>query len=225
MTINTFYKKNIFIVGIIFFLLIYHVVPLFERYVVFPVFHLSLFNGALGWIVYSGINFLFVIYLIRLYSSIDSIFEIPKLNGLLITGIGFILYYLVTKYLSQLIIVNNNQAAWNAASTNSSVIAVYIQLFHAVLLGPLLEELVFRGLFIKTSDSKLMFYLKMLLSSVLFSSIHMAYGFEMFPFIYYIIMGIIFSLVYWLGKKLQYSIFLHIIINVIASWEALTIYF
>ncbi|WP_376782240.1 CPBP family glutamic-type intramembrane protease [Leuconostoc lactis] len=45
------------------------------------------------------------------------------------------------------------------------------------------------------------------------------------PFIYYTGIGLILSLVYCTTKRLQYPIMIHITINVLANWEALTIYF
>lgn len=225
MQVRSFYKKGPFIIGIIFFLLSYHVIPLIERYTIFSVFNLSLFHGAMGWVVYSVTDIILLYFLIRKYSQIDSVFQTPKIKPILITCIGYILYLLIVKYMSQLILITSNQATLNNASANESLVAIYIQLFQTILIGPLLEEFIFRGLLIKKEGSKSIIFLTILISSLLFSSAHMAYGYETFPFIYYSLIGIVYSLVYYLTGKLQYSIFLHITINALGNWEALTIYF
>ncbi|WP_195329417.1 CPBP family intramembrane glutamic endopeptidase [Leuconostoc lactis] len=225
MQIRSFYKNHIFVVGIIFYILIYHVVPLIERIIIFPTFHLSLFHGTMGWAVYSGIDIIFLYFLIQQYSQRDSIFEIPKIKALAITGIGYILYSLFIKYMLPLVLITSNQAVLNTAATNESTIAIYIQLFHVTLIGPFLEELLFRGLLIERKGSKLICGLTLLIASLLFGSIHMAYGYATLPFIYYTGIGLILSLVYCATKRLQYPIMIHITINVLASWEALTIYF
>lgn len=225
MRVRLFSKKNTFIVGIIFFLLVYYIKPLVNKYVIFPVFHLSLFHGPMGWIIYSGTNLVFLYFLIQKYSQRYSIFEIPKFKALLITSIGLFLQLLLIKSMSQLLLVTSNQSAINSTLTNESLVSIYIQLFELTLIGPLLEELIFRGLLIEKDGSKTILFLSLLFSSLLFGIGHMAHGYSTFPFIYYTLTGINFSLVYWLTGKLQYSIFLHITLNVLANWEALTIYF
>lgn len=115
MQIRSFYKNHIFVVGIIFYLLIYHVVPLIERFIIFPTFHLSLFHGTMGCVVYSGIDIISLYFLIQQYSQRDSIFEIPKIKALATTDLSILQVFI--KYIIL------NKIVWAIALTS---MAIYI---------------------------------------------------------------------------------------------------
>ena len=93
---------------------------------------------------------------------------------------------------------------------NISSIPIYYQILSSGFIGPIYEELLFRGIVYNKfkqfkSKSKSMF-----LTTLLFAIMH----FSIIDFIYTIVMGYLFIKIYDKTNKLRYSIILHICVNI-----------
>lgn len=104
-------------------------------------------------------------------------------------------------------------------STNQAIIStwpIYITAFVAILVAPLIEELMFRGFIKKFIKNDILF---LLISSLVFGGLHVtsADSFQQFLYIIpYSILGLAFSLNYVKTKNIASNIFLHSAWNSIA---------
>ncbi|MDD7305103.1 MAG: type II CAAX endopeptidase family protein [Peptoniphilaceae bacterium] len=93
---------------------------------------------------------------------------------------------------------------------------------HIILGGPLLEELVFRKLFMAlffTEDKLRSNILAILVSSLIFGLMHENH---LSPFlIFYSLPGLLLALIYRYSKDIRFSILVHIINNLISVWTLL----
>lgn len=96
----------------------------------------------------------------------------------------------------------------------------------AVIFGPIIEELIYRGVFQKLFFQKIrtnwQFIVYVLLSAMIFTAIHGdSFSLDLLP---YTFMGIIFATGYVLLRDIKYSISFHIINNIIAMISLFLIY-
>lgn len=116
-------------------------------------------------------------------------------------------------YLAGFLPSSNNQAGIEEMFQGNK----WSTIIPVVVFGPIIEELIFRGLlqklFFKRITTKLQLLLYLIISIVLFVGIHgPAMNLEM---VSYILMGVVFSLAYVLLGDIKYNISLHIINNAI----------
>ena len=87
------------------------------------------------------------------------------------------------------------------------------------LLGPITEELVYRGVLMNTFLKDSPWYGDVLLSACVFGYVHVADGITPLAFFTYASGGAISALLYRKTHSLYYPILLHIMINITAFWE------
>ncbi len=87
------------------------------------------------------------------------------------------------------------------------------------LLGPILEELVYRGVLMNTFLKDSPWYGDVLLSACVFGYVHVSSGLTPLAFFTYASGGVILALLYRKTHSLYYPILLHLMINVTASWD------
>ena len=87
------------------------------------------------------------------------------------------------------------------------------------LLGPITEELVYRGVLMNTFLKDSPWYGDVLLSACVFGYVHVSSGLTPLAFFTYASGGAILAFLYRKTHSLYYPILLHIMINITASWE------
>ena len=87
------------------------------------------------------------------------------------------------------------------------------------LLGPITEELVYRGVLMNTFLKDSPWYGDVLLSACVFGYVHVSSGLTPLAFFTYASGGAIFAFLYRKTHSLYYPILLHIMINILAFWE------
>ena len=87
------------------------------------------------------------------------------------------------------------------------------------LLGPITEELVYRGVLMNTFLKDSPWYGDVLLSACVFGYVHVADGITPLAFFTYASGGAILAFLYRKTHSLYYPILLHIMINITAFWE------
>ena len=87
------------------------------------------------------------------------------------------------------------------------------------LLGPITEELVYRGVLMKTFLKDSPWYGDVLLSACIFGYVHVSSGLTPLAFFTYASGGAILAFLYRKTHSLYYPILLHIMINIAAFWE------
>lgn len=102
-----------------------------------------------------------------------------------------------------------------------SIPTLSIMLSFIIFFGPILEEIVFRGYIMNTVERKKMGFFSVILSSLIFSYLHL-HAFlitdnNIIVFLSYFITAISLALTYRETKKLTASIVQHVLINTIAS--------
>ena len=110
----------------------------------------------------------------------------------------------------------NEQALDSFSATGIDLIMFYL---YSILIGPISEEIVFRGLVMKNLKDFSSFGFDILISASLFSLGHvLTHGFIWTDFIVYFGLGIIFSFIFKNSKTLYPSITLHILWNGFLFW-------
>lgn len=87
------------------------------------------------------------------------------------------------------------------------------------LLGPITEELVYRGVLMNTFLKDSPWYGDVLLSACVFGYVHVSSGLTPLAFFTYASGGAICAFLYRKTHSLYYPILLHIMINITAFWE------
>ena len=87
------------------------------------------------------------------------------------------------------------------------------------LLGPITEELVYRGVLMNTFLKDSPWYGDVLLSACVFGYVHVSSGLTPLAFFTYASGGAIYAFLYRKTHSLYYPILLHIMINITAFWE------
>ena len=86
------------------------------------------------------------------------------------------------------------------------------------LLGPITEEMVYRGVLMNTFLKESPWYGDVLLSACIFGYVHVSSGLTPLAFFTYASVGAILALLYRKTNSLYYPILLHILINITAFW-------
>lgn len=94
-------------------------------------------------------------------------------------------------------------------STANDINTSFFMIIPIVLLGPIVEELVFRRIILHVFSKKFNIFISIILTSFLFSSWH--FSIVSFPHLFWI--SIVFSYSYYLTNRLSVPIILHIIWN------------
>ncbi|NWK84956.1 CPBP family intramembrane metalloprotease [Staphylococcus sp. GSSP0090] len=105
----------------------------------------------------------------------------------------------------------------------STVIALLFFLIIIVFVAPYLEEILFRGIFKETIFRKSAFVLPLLISSVIFSSLHGSTNW--ISFVMYMTLGLGFYMAYNRRKNLKDSMMVHMLNNAIAATSMVVMLF
>ncbi|MEW4354671.1 type II CAAX endopeptidase family protein [Streptococcus pneumoniae] len=135
-----------------------------------------------------------------------------------------ILMYLWWNLAALFLPLPQNQARGELLFQDLSGTAFFIQfVLNISLFGPICEELVYRALLMTSLKSFQEYYLDVLLSSVLFSLMHvLPHGWSFSSFIIYLGGGLLFAALYRKTKSIYYPIMLHIAWNSFVTLLQLT---
>ena len=113
----------------------------------------------------------------------------------------------------------SNQIALNELTEMTGRQELPYLLLIVCLLGPITEELVYRGVLMNTFLKDSPWYGDVLLSACIFGYVHVSSGLTPLAFFTYASGGTILALLYRKTHSLYYPILLHIMINITAFWE------
>ena len=113
----------------------------------------------------------------------------------------------------------SNQMALNELVEMTGRKELLYLLLITCLLGPITEELVYRGVLMNTFLKDSPWYGDVLLSACVFGYVHVSSGLTPLAFFTYASGGAILAFLYRKTHSLYYPILLHIMINITASWE------
>ena len=113
----------------------------------------------------------------------------------------------------------SNQMALNELVEMTGRKELLYLLLITCLLGPITEELVYRGVLMNTFLKDSPWYGDVLLSACVFGYVHVSSGLTPLAFFTYASGGAILAFLYRKTHSLYYPILLHIIINITAFWE------
>ena len=113
----------------------------------------------------------------------------------------------------------SNQMALNELVEMTGRQELLYLLLITCLLGPITEELVYRGVLMNTFLKDSPWYGDVLLSACVFGYVHVSSGLTPLAFFTYASGGTILALLYRKTHSLYYPILLHIMINITAFWE------
>ena len=113
----------------------------------------------------------------------------------------------------------SNQIALNELTEMTGRQELLYLLLITCLLGPITEELVYRGVLMNTFLKDSPWYGDVLLSACVFGYVHVSSGLTPLAFFTYASGGAILAFLYRKTHSLYYPILLHIMINITAFWE------
>ena len=113
----------------------------------------------------------------------------------------------------------SNQMALNELTEMTGRQELPYLLLIVCLLGPITEELVYRGVLMNTFLKDSPWYGDLLLSACVFGYVHVSSGLTPLAFFTYASGGTIVASLYRKTRSLYYPILLHILINMTAFWE------
>ena len=113
----------------------------------------------------------------------------------------------------------SNQIALNELTEMTGRQELPYLLLIVCLLGPITEELVYRGVLMNTFLKDSQWYGDVLLSACVFGYVHVSSGLTPLAFFTYASGGAICAFLYRKTHSLYYPILLHIMINITAFWE------
>ena len=161
-----------------------------------------------------------VIYLRRRRPEMFSIKTLQPLDYLL-TLLAFGMIY---AYFNKLLFVGgdiNNDLLFFRHSPQAFLVAL-----QPFIIGPILEELVYRGALMTSFFEKSKFYLDCLLSAVIFSVAHLSsYGFSLEVFKNYAFLGLILAILFRKTRSIYPSILVHMAWNIYLSWHLIAFVF
>lgn len=228
--LNDYLDKLSIIKVLSFFILIVLVLTLIPM-----IFNFSLGSLAFKSILY-GLMLLFFIYqfkkidfkehsensyLIALENEYDSIFKVADFNRISFIVIANILFvcaiYFVLKYLSNLSIISFDAPLFGDFSS-LSIYVILLYFLAIVILSPIIEETLFRGIFLRRFNEVLdNVTLAILISSILFGLCHNFGG-----ILGAILFGICVSILYIKSRNILVPIFAHFLNNLITFIIALS---
>ena len=161
-----------------------------------------------------------VIYLRRRRSEMFSIKTLQPLDYLL-TLLAFGMIY---AYFNKLLFVGgdiNNDLLFFRHSPQAFLVAL-----QPFIIGPILEELVYRGVLMTSFFEKSKFYLDCLLSAVMFSVAHLfSYGVSLEVFKNYAFLGLILAILFRKTRSIYPSILVHMAWNIYLGWHLIAFVF
>lgn len=164
-------------------------------YATYNVDNLTNFINNYGGIILILTNIIYIIYIIKKYrikvNKYNLIDNYPKIY----------LFISIPLFLNSLILLINNQKI--------PTINIYIALFGSVIIGPILEELVFRYLIYNNLNKFNKKNTSIILSSIIFALVHNGF----INIVYAFIIGTILTIIYSKNKNIKEVIILHMVAN------------
>ncbi|WP_125568776.1 CPBP family intramembrane glutamic endopeptidase [Companilactobacillus insicii] len=141
--------------------------------------------------------------------------EVNRTSHPIIELILFVIALIAIQFFSDNLPVSNNQSVILEALKDNT----FNTILTTVVVSPIIEELIFRGLFAKLIFSKMKsfisIFLYVLITSLVFAWAHeQSFSLKLIP---YFLSGILFSLAYIRFGDIRYSMFLHFLNNFIAT--------
>lgn len=177
-------------------------------------------KASIWMLIYTILLLVFLLIMSKLFKF--KLFDFTKLNrdDFWFTIKTYLIFLVLAFILSNLILYFNPdyQTAQNQAGVESMVSGMNVALafLYVVILIPITEEILFRGLIMKYIFP-LMPVVGAIVSSVTFAGIHLIAGtFNIWDFLTYYTLSIAITFVYWRTRKLEYSIIYHMIQNGLA---------
>ena len=177
-------------------------------------------KASIWMLIYTILLLVFLLIMSKLFKF--KLFDFTKLNrdDFWFTIKTYLIFLVLAFILSNLILYFNPdyQTAQNQAGVESMVSGMNVALafLYVVILIPITEEILFRGLIMKYIFP-LMPVVGAIVSSVTFAGIHLIAGtFNIWDFLTYYTLSIAITFVYWRTRKLEYSIMYHMIQNGLA---------
>lgn len=164
-------------------------------YATYNIDNLTNFINNYGGIILILTNITYIIYIIKKYrikvNKYNLIDNYPKIY----------LFISIPLFLNSLILLINNQKI--------PTINIYIALFGSVIIGPILEELVFRYLIYNNLNKFNKKNTSIILSSLIFALVHNGF----INIVYAFIIGTILTIIYSKNKNIKEVIILHMVAN------------
>ena len=161
-----------------------------------------------------------VIYLRRRRPEIFQITSLKPLDYLLI----LLAFGVIYTYFNKLLFVGGdikNDLLFFRYSPQAFLVAL-----QPFIIGPILEELVYRGVLMTSFFEKSKFYLDCLLSAVMFSVAHLSsYGLSLEVFKNYAFLGFILAILFRKTRSIYPSILVHMAWNIYLSWHLIAFVF
>lgn len=110
--------------------------------------------------------------------------------------------------------ISQNQASINQ-TLQGGVLTQIAMVFLAVVIAPLIEETMFRGVVMNTWFKDNKYYADVLLSAVLFGVFHTTADLSFTTVTPYVVMGVVFALIYRKTGNLAVNIYTHMLYNAI----------
>ena len=165
-----------------------------------------------------SVTFLAILYLLVFEGK--KILELKwKWRYLVYLLLAYGVNYLLDIALSFLTPATSNQIALNELIDMTGRQELLYLLLITCLLGPITEELVYRGVLMNTFLKDSPWYGDVLLSACVFGYVHVADGITPLAFFTYASGGAIVAFLYRKTHSLYYPILLHLMINIAAFWE------
>lgn len=175
-----------------------HLFIIASVYATYNIDNLTNFINNYGGIILILTNITYIIYIIKKnrikvnkYNLIDNY---PKIY----------LFISIPLFLNSLILLINNQKI--------PTINIYIALFGSVIIGPILEELVFRYLIYNNLNKFNKKNTSIILSSIIFALVHNGF----INIVYAFIIGTILTIIYSKNKNIKEVIILHMVANLMS---------
>ena len=167
-------------------------------YATYNVDNLTNYINNYGGIILILTNITYIIYIIKKHrikvNKYNLIDNYPKIY----------LFISIPLFLNSLILLINNQKI--------PTINIYIALFGSVIIGPILEELVFRYLIYNNLNKFNKKNTSIILSSIIFALVHNGF----INIVYAFIIGTILTIIYSKNKNIKEVIILHMVANLMS---------
>jgi len=133
--------------------------------------------------------------------------------------LGYIILYMSDFLLSYFIPSSSNQISLNETIEMMGRQEFPYFLLIVCFIGPIAEELIYRGVLMTTFFKNSPWYGDVLLSAIIFGCIHINFALTPLAFFIYASGGLILAILYRMTKTLYYPIVVHILINITAFWN------
>ena len=132
--------------------------------------------------------------------------------------LGYIILYMSDFLFSYLLSPSSNQISLNETVEMMGRQELPYFLLMVCFIGPIAEELIYRGVLMTTFFKNSPWYGDVLLSAIIFGYTHIDFALTPLAFFIYASGGVILALLYRKTHSLYYPILLHILINMTAFW-------